>query len=78
MISLDAQATVQVEHLRKSFGAVHAVNDVSFQVYPGEVFGLLGPNGAGKTIDRFEIAEASLDDIFITVVQGQREEAADA
>jgi ABC-2 type transport system ATP-binding protein len=49
MISLDAQATVQVEQLRKSFGAVQAVADVSFEVYPGEVFGLLGPNGAGKT-----------------------------
>jgi ABC-2 type transport system ATP-binding protein len=29
--------------------AVCAVNDVSFQIYPGEIFGLLGPNGAGKT-----------------------------
>jgi ABC-2 type transport system ATP-binding protein len=38
-----------VSHLSKSFGAVRAVEDVSFEVYPGEIFGLLGPNGAGKT-----------------------------
>ncbi len=41
--------TVMVSHLRKSFGPVRAVEDVSFEVYPGEIFGLLGPNGAGKT-----------------------------
>jgi ABC-2 type transport system ATP-binding protein len=41
--------TVKVSHVHKSFGDVHAVGDVSFEVYPGEIFGLLGPNGAGKT-----------------------------
>jgi ABC-2 type transport system ATP-binding protein len=41
--------TVSVSHLSKSFGAVRAVEDVSFEVFPGEIFGLLGPNGAGKT-----------------------------
>jgi ABC-2 type transport system ATP-binding protein len=40
---------VQVERLRKSFGDVQAVTDVSFTVPTGEIFGLLGPNGAGKT-----------------------------
>ncbi len=43
------EPTVQVSHLVKSFGKVKAVQDVSFEVYPGEIFGLLGPNGAGKT-----------------------------
>ena len=43
------QPTVSVSHLKKSFGPVQAVKDVSFEVYPGEIFGLLGPNGAGKT-----------------------------
>jgi ABC-2 type transport system ATP-binding protein len=40
---------VQVENLRKSYRATIAVDDISFQVAEGEIFGLLGPNGAGKT-----------------------------
>jgi ABC-2 type transport system ATP-binding protein len=40
---------LQVAHLRKDFKTVRAVDDVSFQVQRGEIFGLLGPNGAGKT-----------------------------
>ena len=38
-----------VDHISKNFGNLKAVNDVSFDVEPGEIFGLLGPNGAGKT-----------------------------
>ena len=41
--------TVELNHISKSFGAVKAVDDVSFTVEKGEIFGLLGPNGAGKT-----------------------------
>ncbi len=40
---------VLVENLKKSYGEVEAVKDVSFSIEPGEIFGLLGPNGAGKT-----------------------------
>ncbi len=40
---------IQVEGLSKSFGEIAAVDEVSFQVQPGEIFGFLGPNGAGKT-----------------------------
>ena len=40
---------IEVNGLTKRYGAVSAVNDVSFTVAPGEIFGLLGPNGAGKT-----------------------------
>ena len=41
--------TVEVSQLSKSFGTTQAVDDVSFAVGQGEIFGLLGPNGAGKT-----------------------------
>ncbi|HXX65201.1 MAG TPA: ATP-binding cassette domain-containing protein [Bacteroidota bacterium] len=40
---------LKVDHLRKVFASVVAVDDVSFEIQPGEIFGLLGPNGAGKT-----------------------------
>jgi ABC-2 type transport system ATP-binding protein len=40
---------IQADHLKKSFGSVTAVNDVSIAVREGEIFGFLGPNGAGKT-----------------------------
>jgi ABC-2 type transport system ATP-binding protein len=40
---------LSVENLCKSFGALKAVDDVAFEVAPGEIVGLVGPNGAGKT-----------------------------
>src|SRR4030043_1425854 len=40
---------IEVENLRKTYGSTVAVDDVSFQVNKGEIFGILGPNGAGKT-----------------------------
>src|SRR6202161_567204 len=43
------QPAVQIEHLRKTYGPLVAVDDVSFSVAEGEIFGILGPNGAGKT-----------------------------
>ena len=40
---------IQVEHLRKVYGDTIAVDDISFEVENGEIFGIVGPNGAGKT-----------------------------
>ena len=44
-----SRVILEVEHLSKAFGGLLAVNDVSFQMYEGEILGLIGPNGAGKT-----------------------------
>ena len=40
---------VQIERLRKSYGAIVALDDISLEIEKGRIFGLLGPNGAGKT-----------------------------
>jgi ABC-2 type transport system ATP-binding protein len=42
-------AVITVDHLRRTYGRTVAVDDVSFDVEQGEIFGILGPNGAGKT-----------------------------
>jgi ABC-2 type transport system ATP-binding protein len=63
---------IRVSGLRKAYGRTIAVDDVSFEVYAGEIFGLIGPNGAGKTttmecvgglrpIDRGSIGVLDLD-----------------
>jgi len=48
-IAADAPNMIEVAHIVKKYGDFTAVDDVSFQVKEGEIFGLLGPNGAGKS-----------------------------
>ena len=45
----EREYVIEVEHLVKAFGDFHAVDDISFKVKKGEIFGFLGANGAGKT-----------------------------
>src|SRR5262249_14798191 len=42
-------ATVELDHVSKSYSGTVALNDLSLSIAPGTIFGLLGPNGAGKT-----------------------------
>jgi len=68
--------SVEISHISKSFGPVKAVDDVSFDVKNGEIFGLLGPNGAGKTtIIRLMLDIFKPEGGSITILGGQMSEA---
>ncbi len=48
-LGVAATPVLQVTDIRKHYGAIRAVDGVSFEVRPGEIFGVIGPNGSGKT-----------------------------
>lgn len=63
-----ASPQIELRHLHRVFDNTHAVNDVSFEVYAGEVFGYIGPNGAGKTTSMRILAtldEPTAGDAFV-------------
>lgn len=63
-----ASPQIELRRLHRVFEQTHAVNDVSFEVYAGEVFGYIGPNGAGKTTSMRILAtldEPTAGDAFV-------------
>jgi ABC-2 type transport system ATP-binding protein len=71
-----AVPTVDVSHVSKSFGALKAVDDVSFTVERGEIFALLGPNGAGKTTTiRLMLDIFKPESGQVTILGGKMDEA---
>jgi ABC-2 type transport system ATP-binding protein len=63
---------LDVRHLRKSFGSLVAVDDVSFTLEAGRLIGLLGPNGAGKTTTVSMISGLTVPERGEVLVAGQR------
>jgi drug efflux transport system ATP-binding protein len=65
-----SSAAIVVSGLGKSFGATQAVDRLSFQVHPGEIFGLVGPDGAGKTTTLRMLAGVLAPDAGAATVAG--------
>ena len=65
-----AAAVIEVSGLHKRFGALTAVEDLSFSVRPGEIFGLVGPDGAGKTTTLRMLASVMRPDAGSIVIDG--------
>ena len=65
---------VEMRNIRVAFGGVHAVDDVSIDLYPGEVVGLVGGNGAGKSTLMKALSGAHPPDSGQILVDGQRAE----
>lgn len=67
---------IEVSGINKSFGETQAVNNVSFEVTQGRIFGLLGPNGAGKTTAIRMINNILIPDSGTITINGQQASAA--
>jgi ABC-2 type transport system ATP-binding protein len=69
--SRSRKSVVTVNHLRKVYGSTVAVDDVSFSIAEGEVFGIIGPNGAGKTTTVECISGLRVPDSGIITIFGE-------
>ena len=67
---MSSELILQVSNLTKSFGSLVAVNNVSMQIFEGEIVGLIGPNGAGKTTFFNAISGLSAPDCGRVVFKG--------
>ncbi len=66
----DSRPMIELCGLHRFFGTTHAVDDISFRVYRGQVFGYIGPNGAGKTTSMRILATLDLPDAGTAFVDG--------
>ena len=67
---------LELKHISKSFGSNQAVQDLSFALEPGEIFGLLGPNGAGKTTAiRIALGLLQADNGTVSILDGPMDES---
>jgi ABC-2 type transport system ATP-binding protein len=61
---------IELRRLHRFFGSTRAVNDISFEVFPGQVFGFIGPNGAGKTTSMRILATLELPSYGDALIDG--------
>ena len=73
-IDMSGTPLVEMRHINVAFGGVHAVDDVSIDLYPGEVVGLVGGNGAGKSTLMKALSGAHPPDSGEIQVDGKRTE----
>jgi branched-chain amino acid transport system ATP-binding protein len=66
------ETLLKIRNLDKSYGGVHAVNDVSFDVYKGEILGLIGPNGSGKSTCVNLISGVDIQDSGDIIFEGEK------
>ena len=71
-IDREGQPLVEMRNIRVAFGGVHAVDDVTIDLYPGEVMGLVGGNGAGKSTLMKCLSGARPPDSGQILVKGER------
>lgn len=70
MVALPTHPMIQLRRLYRFFGSTRAVNDVSFEVNAGQVFGFIGPNGAGKTTSMRILSTLDIPDYGDALVDG--------